>query len=151
MNQTSTVRAFREGLVRAHMDGESALDFDAVMKTFSHPRYELIGTGTVFDGDAEVRRYFQLSRAPFPDQGNELIALHYTDDGILTEFWLTGTHLGPIKVGGEVIAPTGKTFRVRMAALFVFDDKGIVAERVWFDQLSIFTQLGIKIAASTEA
>lgn len=136
-------RAWREQVVRDHMEGENRLDFEAVMQTFSHPRYELIGTGTVFDGDDQVRRYFELSRTPFPDQRNEPIALHHTDDGVLAEFWLMGTHSGPLRAGGREVPPTGKGFRVRMAALFLFDDKGIVAERVWFDQLSILQQIGL--------
>lgn len=139
-------REKREAIVYAHMEGENVHDYEGVMATFSHPRYELIGNGAVFDGDEQVRHYFAVSRTPFPDQRNELIGMHHTDDGILTEFWLLGTHTGPLMVGGELVAPTGKTFKVRMAALFLFDDKGIVAERVWFDQLSILQQLGIKMA-----
>lgn len=139
----AAVRARREALVREHMAAETELDFDRVMATFSHPRYELIGTGTVFDGDVDVRRYFELSRTPFPDQSNELIELHHTDDGVLAEFWLLGTHKGPLHAGDRTIEPTGRRFRVRMAALFLFDDLGIVCERVWFDQLSILRQLGL--------
>lgn len=138
-------REQREAIVIAHMEGENVHDYDAVMATFSHPRYELIGNGAVFDGDEQVRRYFAVSRTPFPDQRNELIGMHHTDDGILTEFWLLGTHTGPLMANGEVVAPTGKSFKVRMAALFLFDDNGIIAERVWFDQLSILQQLGIKM------
>lgn len=139
----AAIRARREALVREHMAAETELDFERVMATFSHPRYELIGTDTVFDGDADVRRYFTLSRTPFPDQSNELIAMHHTDDGVLAEFWLLGTHKGPLRAGDRTIEPTGRAFRVRMAALFLFDDKGIVCERVWFDQLSILRQLGL--------
>ena len=72
-----------------------------------------------------------------------MIALHHTDDGVLAEFWLLGTHLGPLATPAGIIAPTGRTFRVRMAALFLFDDTGIVCERVWFDQLSILRDLGL--------
>lgn len=139
----AAIRAKREALVREHMAAETELDFERVMATFSHPRYELIGTDTVFDGDADVRRYFTLSRTPFPDQSNEVIELHHTDDGILVEFWLLGTHKGPLRAGDRTIEPTGRSFRVRMAALFLFDDTGIVCERVWFDQLSILRQLGL--------
>lgn len=139
----AAVRARREALVREHMAAETELDFDRVMATFSHPRYELIGTDTLFDGDVDVRRYFTLSRTPFPDQSNELIELHHTDDGVLAEFWLLGTHKGPLRAGDRTIEPTGRSFRVRMAALFLFDDTGIVCERVWFDQLSILRQLGL--------
>ena len=143
MTDAAAIRARREALVREHMAAESELDFERVMATFSHPRYELIGTDTVFDGDADVRRYFALSRTPFPDQSNELIAMHHTDDGVLVEFWLLGTHKGPLRAGDRVVEPTGRAFRVRMAALFLFDDTGIVCERVWFDQLSILRQLGL--------
>lgn len=139
----AVVRARREALVREHMAAETELDFDRVMATFSHPRYELIGTGTVFDGEVDVRRYFTLSRTPFPDQSNELIAMHHTDEGVLAEFWLLGTHKGPLRTGDRIVEPTGRHFRVRMAALFLFDDAGIVCERVWFDQLSILRQLGL--------
>ena len=41
------------------------------MATFDHPRYEIVPTGDVFDGQEEVERYFETSRAAFPDQRNE--------------------------------------------------------------------------------
>jgi hypothetical protein len=49
------LRQHRETLVRRHMQAENDLDFETVMRTFAHPRYELIGTERTFDGDAEVR------------------------------------------------------------------------------------------------
>ncbi len=85
----------REQVVRRHMEAENALDFDAVIETFDHPRYELIGTDRVFDGEDAVRGYFRESRTAFPDQRNELIALHHTKDAVISEFWLLGTHRGP--------------------------------------------------------
>ncbi len=33
------------------------LDFEATMATFSHPRYELMGSGVVHDGQAAVQEY----------------------------------------------------------------------------------------------
>jgi ketosteroid isomerase-like protein len=137
------VRAWREDVVRDHMESETVHDFDRTIATFSHPRYELIPSGAVFDGEEEVRRYYAVSRDSFPDQRNESIAFHHTDDGVLVEFWLMGTHKGALRLGGNEIAPTGKDFRVRMAALFLFDENGIVGERVWYDQLSIMQQLGL--------
>jgi len=131
------LRAHREDLVRRHMQAENDLDFEAVLRTFAHPRYELIGTGQVFDGDAEVRTYFRDSRAAFPDQRNELIALHHADDAVIVEFWLLGTHLGPL----AGIEPTGRTFRCRMTAVFEFDVEALVCERVYFDSGTIIRQI----------
>ncbi len=133
------LRSRREAVVRAHMDAENELDFDAALATFERPRYELVGTGQVFEGPVDVAEYFRRSRIPFPDQGNEIITLHHADDAVIVEFWLLGTHRGPL----AGIAPTGKSFRVRMTALFVFegDGDGIVCERVYFDSASMLRQL----------
>jgi steroid delta-isomerase-like uncharacterized protein len=132
-------RARREAIVREHMDSENRHDFDATIATFRHPRYELIATGQTHDGEEAVRAYFAATRRTFPDQRNELIALHHADDGIVAEFDLLGTHLGPL----GPYAATGRAFRCRMVALFLFEDNGLVCERVYFDSASILGQLGL--------
>jgi SnoaL-like domain len=133
--------------VRRHMALEITHEWDAVIATFEHPRYELLGTGTVFDGEEAVRRYFAMSRIPFPDQGNEVIAIAADPqaEAVLVEFWLTGTHLGPLQLGERIIEPTGKSFRVRMAASFEFapgSDK-IVCERPYYDQSMVLRAIGL--------
>ena len=137
MSNSNDLRAHREALVRRHMEAENVHDFDAVIATFAHPRYELIATGEVHDGEAAVRAYFRESRGAFPDQRNELIALHHADDAVIAEFWLLGPHRGPL-MG---IAPSGKEFRCRMAALFLFDGPDLVCERVYFDAGTILRQV----------
>ena len=131
--------------VRDHMRLEVEHDWDGVIATFDHPRYEMHGSGAVFDGEAAVRAYFAASRTPFPDQGNEIIAIASDGDTVLVEFWLTGTHLGPLRLGGREVAPTGKTFRVRMAAGFEFapGTDRIVCERPYFDQGAVVRALGL--------
>ncbi len=129
--------------VKDHMALEVTHDWDGVIATFEHPRYEMYGSGNVFDGEGAVRGYFDASRTPFPDQGNEIIAIAHSGDTVLVEFWLTGTHLGPLRVGKRTIEPTGKTFRVRMAASFEFPPGGdrIICERPYFDQGAVLRAL----------
>ena len=133
--------------VREHMALEMEYDWDAVIATFDgHPRYEM-ATGQVFDGEEEVRGYFSASRSVFPDQGNEIIAIAHTDDTVLVEFWLTGTHEGEIRIGDRVIPPTGRKLRQRMAASFTFapgSDK-ILCERPYFDQLGMLRSIGLEL------
>src|SRR5438045_6921978 len=86
------LRERREAVVREHMQSENVHDFDTTIGTFSHPRYEIIPTGDVYDGEAEVRRYFAETRTAFPDQRNEVIALHHADDAVIVELDLLGTH-----------------------------------------------------------
>lgn len=123
------------------MDAENVHDFDKVIGTFSHPRYELVGPVMTFDGETAVRQYFEATRTAFPDQRNELIAMRRADDAVIVEFWLTGTHKGPLQTPAGVMAPTGKPFRERMCAIFVFDGEKIVCERIYFDRMSILAQL----------
>lgn len=131
------VRREREALVRRHMEAENAHEYEVAIGTFAHPRYEIIATDRVFDGVDEVRAYFRESRTAFPDQRNELIALHHADDAVIAELWLLGTHRGPL-MG---IEPTGRSFRCRMTAFFLFDDRGLICERVYFDAGTILRQL----------
>ena len=52
--------------MREHMASENEHDFDTTIATFGHPRYELVPTGDVFDGEDEVRAYFAESRTASP-------------------------------------------------------------------------------------
>jgi len=133
------LRAAREAVVREHMDAENRLDFDAALHTFEHPRYEIVATGDVYDGAEAVSAYYRESRSAFPDQRNENVVLHHADDGVIVEFDLLGTHEGELRG----IAPTGKAFRCRMAAFFLFEPgtDRIAIERIYFDQATIAAQL----------
>ena len=137
MTPSQDVRERREQVVRRHMEAENVHDYATAIATFSHPRYEIIAMDRTYDGRAEVEAHFRESRTAFPDQRNEFIALHHADDAVITEFWLRGTHKGPL----WGIQPTGRTFRCRMTAFFIFDDTGLVCERVYFDSATILRQL----------
>jgi len=133
---TADLGARRIETVKPHMALEITQDWDEVIATFEHPRYELHGSGVVFDGAAAVRSYFAASRTPFPDQGNEIIAIAHADETVLVEFWLTGAHPGRLRVADRFAPPAGKPFKVRMAATNEFkpgSDK-IFCERPYFDQ-----------------
>jgi steroid delta-isomerase-like uncharacterized protein len=135
------VRESRERIVREHMESENRHEFDVTLATFHHPRYEIVPTGEIHDGEEAVSAYFAESRAAFPDQRNEPIALHHADDAVIVEFWLRGTHDGELRG----IPPTGRAFEVRTVALFLFEPNtdDLVCERVYFDTATILGQLGI--------
>lgn len=136
----SDLRADRERLVREHMESENTHDFDVTLATFAdHPRYEIVPTGEVHDGPQDVMRYYQETRAAFPDQRNELIALHHADDAVIVEFWLRGTHEGEFRG----VPPSGKSFEQKMAAFFLFEGGKLVCERVYFDAAGLLAQLGL--------
>ena len=128
----------REKLVLDHFHDEVRQDWDATLSTFPHPHYELIPTLTVHDGDSEVREYYRDTRVAFPDQDHEIIALRHSVDAVIVEFWLLGTHKGPL----GAIPATGSQHRTRMTAYFIFDeDENLVIERIYFDSLTLLKQL----------
>lgn len=139
MPPDAALRKAREAIVREHMESENRHEFDVTMATFHHPRYELVATGEVYDGPQEVAAYFEATRTAFPDQRNELVALHHADDAVIVEFDLKGTHLGRLRG----LPPTGRAFTVRMTSFFMFEDDRLVCERAYFDSGSILRQLGI--------
>jgi predicted ester cyclase len=112
---TDEVRARREKVVLDHFADEVRQDWDSVLSTFPHD-----------------------TRVAFPDQHHEMIALRHSHDAVIVEFYLLGTHLGPL----GPVPPTGGTFKVRMTAYFVFDEnENLVTERIYFDQLTLLRQL----------
>ena len=138
-----SLRKRRERQVLEHMDSENRQEFDDTLETFEHPRYEIIPTGDVYDGPEEVAEYYRSTRTTFPDQRNENVVLYHADadDAMIVEFDLLGTMLGELRG----IPPTGRSFRVRMTAFFLFeeDGDGIVVERVYFDLFTFLQQLGL--------
>ena len=139
MAPSAATRKKREEIVREHMDSENRHEFDATLGTFAHPRYELIATGEIYDGPEEVAGYYDDTRRAFPDQRNELLALHHADDAVLVEAVVRGTHRGPLRS----LPPTGREFELPILAIFVFDGNKLTCERVYFDQTTVLRQLGI--------
>src|SRR3954463_2475858 len=139
MTNAPSLRARREAVVREHMESENRHEFEVTMSTFDHPRYEIVPTGDVYDGPDEVARYFQETRAAFPDQRNELVKLHQADEAVIVEFDLLGPPRGEL----PGIPLTGEAFTCRTLAIFEFGPgrDGIVCERVYFDTLTILSQL----------
>jgi steroid delta-isomerase-like uncharacterized protein len=121
------------------MESENRHEFDVTMATFGHPRYEIVPTGDIYDGEEEVARYFTETRTAFPDQRNELIAMHHAEDAVIVEFDLKGTHRGNFRG----LPATGRSFTCRTVAIFEFEDDRIMCERVYFDAATILRQLGI--------
>jgi hypothetical protein len=66
-----------------------------------------------------------------------MIQLRHSEDAVIVEFWLLGTHEGYL----GAIPPTHNSFRVRMTAFFIFEDDRLVCERVYFDALTMLRQL----------
>ncbi len=134
------LRQRRLDLLEEHFQSEVVQEFDRTLATFDgHPHYEIVATGAVYDGDDEVLAYHRAQRTAFPDQRHDGVTHHVADDDtIISEFVLLGTNLGEF----YGMAPTGKSFRVPVIAVFSFAGDRITNERVYLDSASVLQQIG---------
>src|SRR5215203_548230 len=89
--------------------------------------------------ESENRHEFDVTLGTFDHPRYELIGTHHSDDAVIVEANLYGTHDGPFRG----LPPTGRKFEMRFCAIFVFDDDRLVCERVYFDSGTVLRQLGI--------
>ncbi len=123
----------------AHVEAENRRDYEAALATFDRPRYEFVGTGEVFDGADEVMKHWRDLDRAFPDQRDEIVALHHADQAVLIEVVSRGTHLGPY----HGLPPTGNRIEVRFICILAFEGDRLVCERVYFDTATVLRQLGV--------
>ncbi len=131
------LREAREQLLQTHLAAHNAGDIEGVLATFTRPRIELIASGRVLEGADAVRGYLEERRRSFPDQHFEVICHHHSDGAVVSEHWMTGTHLGDL----HGVEPTGRRFKARMAAIFEFDGDRLVNQRLYYDAGTIARQL----------
>lgn len=120
------LRRIREDTVLRHVGGENDRDLEAVMATFARPRYEIVPTATVYDGDAAVRQMIL-------QQWEELPRMRYTAEGI---------YHGPdgLIVETRTTCP-GTAFDMLSVNLFGFDGDRLILERCYFDRMLFAEQL----------
>lgn len=123
---TDDLRRVREEIVLRHVAGENDRDVEAVMATFTHPRYEIVPSSTVYDGDEAVRQMILR-------QWDGLPRMHYTAEGI---------YHGPngLMVETRTTCP-GTEIDMLSVNLFAFEGVGLVLERCYFDRMLFAEQL----------
>src|SRR4051812_12855057 len=78
---TDELRARRLEVLHEHFVSEVDHEFDRTVATFAGPpRYEIVPTGAVYEGEEEVIAYHRGQRGAFPDQRQEHVRHHVADD-----------------------------------------------------------------------
>ncbi len=134
------LRTHREAVVAEHMRAEMAGDLDATLGTFTgEPEYDIVPLPLLHVGDAEVRGLLTNLLGAFPDLGLHAKVLRHTDDAVVIEGLMTGTHLGNY-AGFD---PTGRSMELRAAIFFTFDGADLRRETVYYDELTLLAQLDV--------
>ena len=138
------LRERREAIVREHVDAENRRDIEATIATFEKPRYEV--NGETSDGEGPVRDLLEELLTAFPDFHAEERKMHHSDDAVIAEARVTGTHDGLF--GG--VPPTGRKVDYPLVAIFEFEQDRLVCEKVYFDTATILVQIGVLPDPSAE-
>ena len=137
---SDVLRRHRETVVAEHMRAEMAGDLDGTLATFTgEPEYDIVPLPVLHRGDAEVRGLLTNLLGAFPDLGLHAKVLRHAEDAVIIEGLMTGTHRGPY-AGFE---PTDRSMELRAAIFFTFDGPDLRRETVYYDELTLLTQLGL--------
>ncbi len=120
MTASRSLRALREAIVLELLEAENEHEFATAVRAFDRPRCEVVATGEVFEGPAELTGYYARAHAACPDQRSHLVELHHADDAVIVELALDGTR-------------AGLRFSARTTAFLLFDGARLVGKRLYGD------------------
>jgi steroid delta-isomerase-like uncharacterized protein len=129
-------------IVAKHIRGENEHDWPAVYDTFvqdDRAHYEVVPLGTVFNGIAGVRGFYQSIAAALPDLQIEVLSEYDVPGCSIREVVITGTHKGEF----AGVKPLGNMIRIDMAAFYTFDAASgkLISEKIYYDQASVVEQM----------
>lgn len=136
---TSDLRQLREATVLEHMQAENAHDFDRCIAAFSHPRYEIVATGEVWDGRSGVNMLLSENKKGFPNFRFEPEVMHHSDSAVIVEGRFRGTHDG----NWRGLPATGRKVDFPLIIVFQFESERMVCEKTYFDIGTPLRQLGV--------
>ncbi|HKW19014.1 MAG TPA: ester cyclase [Terriglobales bacterium] len=134
-------RAARIAIVEEHIGFENAHDLDGVLGTFGEvARYDDEPWGEHHKGKDGVRSFYSSLMKALPDLQIVVQRRYITDDAIIVEVLIRGTHLG---VWRDLPA-TGRRVELPLCGVYTFDENDRLAgERIYYDRGTVLRQLGV--------
>jgi steroid delta-isomerase-like uncharacterized protein len=131
----------RVALVEEHVCAENLHDLDAVMATFGPgARYEDGPWGDCRQGGDGVRSYYSELMRALPDLSIETRRRHVSEDSVVLEVTIRGTHLG----AWRGLPATHRRVEFPLCAIYTFDSDGrLSGERIYYDRGTVLRQLGV--------
>jgi len=131
----------RVSLVEEHIRLENAHDLEGVLRTFGDSAtYDDEPWGEHHKGRDGVRNFYQQLMGAMPDLVIDVQHRYVTDDAVLVEVIISGTHLG----AWRGLPPTGRTIQFPLCGVYTFDDNDRLAgERIYYDRATVLRQLGV--------
>jgi steroid delta-isomerase-like uncharacterized protein len=131
----------RVALVERHIRLENEHDLEGVLRTFGDTsRYDDEPWGEHYAGRDGVRAFYEQLMKALPDLEIDVQHRHVTDDAILVEVVIRGTHLG----GWRGLPPTGRRVEFPLCGIYTFDaEDRLAGEKIYYDRGTVLRQLGV--------
>jgi len=131
----------RIALVQEHVRLENAHDLAGVLRTFGDTaRYDDEAWGEHYAGPDGVRLFYTQLMSALPDLEIEVKRQHVTDDAILLEVIIRGTHQG----AWRGLPATGHRVEFPLCGIYTFDPEDRLAgEKIYYDRATVLRQLGV--------
>jgi steroid delta-isomerase-like uncharacterized protein len=131
----------RVALVELHIRLENEHDLEGVLRTFGDTaRYDDEAWGEHYEGETGVRRFYEQLMKAMPDLEIDVQHRHVTEEAILVEVVIRGTHLG----GWRGLPPTGRRVEFPLCGVYTFDaEDRLAGEKIYYDRGTVLRQLGV--------
>ena len=136
-DRTST----RIALVDQHIRLENEHNIEGVLKTFGDSaHYDDQPWDEHYKGRDGVRQFYEQLMNALPDLEIDVQCRHVTDDAILVEVIIRGTHRGRWRG----LPPTGRRIEFPLCGIYTFDaDDRLAGEKIYYDRATVLRQLGV--------
>jgi steroid delta-isomerase-like uncharacterized protein len=131
----------RMALVEEHVRCENAHDLDGVLRTFGDSaRYDDEAWDAHYEGRDGVRSFYTQLMQALPDLSIEILRRHVTEDTIVLEVMIRGTHQG----AWRGLPATGRRVEIPLCGIYTFSaDDRLAGEKIYYDRATVLRQLGV--------
>jgi predicted ester cyclase len=120
----------------------NAHDLHQLLQYYS-PDAALVTPMGVAEGHEQIAWFYEQFFKGFPDLRKTAWLEVACGDPVVTEWTVTGTHTGPFLLPeGREVQGTGRRITIRTSCAYHVDNGVIVAQREYYDQLELYSQLG---------
>jgi len=131
-------------VANAFYDAFNARDLERAREVIaSDAKMIYMAGGDFIQGPAAVREMWQGWLTAFPDARVEVATMTVGENRIAVEFVGRGTHTGPLVIGNETIAPTGRRIELHYCDVHTIREGKIHELRVYVDEGVMFEQLEV--------
>jgi steroid delta-isomerase-like uncharacterized protein len=133
--------AARLRIVEEHLRRENEHDLAGIMATFGdQAEYGDTAWGEHHVGRSAVEQYYQDMLTALPDLRIDVEDRVVTDDAVVLQVSISGTHTGPWRG----LPATGRPVRFPLCGIFRFTADGMLAsETIYYDRAGVLHQVGL--------